>query len=41
MLEFHSGHVRGSSNLLWFNFIDQETKTVKKPEEIVKGLYTK
>ncbi|XP_011406650.2 PREDICTED: thiosulfate sulfurtransferase-like [Amphimedon queenslandica] len=34
--KFHSGHVKGSSNLLWFNFIDQKTKTVKKPEEIVK-----
>ena len=37
MLEFHSGHVKGSSNLLWFQFIDPKTKLVKKPEDIVKG----
>jgi thiosulfate/3-mercaptopyruvate sulfurtransferase len=34
--EIHSGHIVGSKNLFWQEFLDKNSKTLKSPEELQK-----
>ena len=38
ILEIPSGHIIGTTNLFWRQFINPDTKVLKSPDEIQQGI---